>query len=201
MYSEADHIITKNFEIRMDKHSLQIGNEKRTAVDKTFNVKIRKRFSDLILEHCDDSILVDSKKPASQMNAITNISAKSLNSLINTSWKNCKKNFTSSNQKIKVGDIVLAKMATYCPWPSRIESLASNGKRAQVYFFGEHNRGSVNVSEIVLLSECHDVIRLLVLRKLGTFHKSISEIETMLKIPSHQSFLKEIPQIKTYLNK
>lgn len=82
-------------------------------------------------------------------------------------------------------------MATYSPWPARIESFSTNKKRTTVQFFGDQTTGSVNSNEIVPFAICKNVIRLLLLRKLGPFHKAIVEVEKLLQVPPELSMLRE----------
>lgn len=111
--------------------------------------------------------------------------------MINEAWRNCKKRFQSSGRSINVGDLVLAKMRSYSPWSAQVKGHSKNKKRIQVHFFGTDNQGTVDASEIVPFDICEEVVRLLLLRKLGIFHKSIFEIERILAVPSELSLLKE----------
>lgn len=121
------------------------------------NFQVRRRLSDLVLDCCDPLDKIPIKNP-------TPIEVgKSLTTLINQNWKTCKIDFNSSGHPIKLGALVMAKMASYSPWPARVDGLTKNNKRV---FFGENNVGSVNTNEIVNFSECHSVIRLLLLQLL-----------------------------------
>lgn len=64
-------------------------------------------------------------------------------------------------------------------------------KRAQIYFFGTNNVGSVDAKEIVVFGQCKNVIRLLLLRTIGPFHKGILEVKTLLGIAEEHSLLKK----------
>lgn len=121
---------------------------------------------------------------------------KTLNVLINESWTKCKRDFKASNLSVGSGDLIMAKMATYSPWPARLNAFSNNNKRAHVFFFGENNTGQVNVSEIVPFEHSMNVIRLLLLRKVSSYHRAIAEIESILKVPPQLSLLKEINAIE-----
>lgn len=116
---------------------------------------------------------------------------KKLQQFIDEEWRKCKK----IKPQHTIGNIVLAKMKTYPPWPSCIESISANGKRAQVYFFGTDNRGSVEVKEIVGFETAIDVIRLLLKRpqdrNMMFFLKGILEAERVVGIDEKFSVTKE----------
>lgn len=117
---------------------------------------------------------------------------KTLASLIKAEWSDCKKKFITENQHVSVGDLAMAKMRTYSPWPSRIDGITANGRRAKVYFFGSDNEGTVDVSEMVSFDQCYDLIKLILLRKVSKFHKGVLQVERMLNIPPEMSLLKEL---------
>lgn len=95
-----------------------------------------------------------------------------------------------------INDLVLARMKTYSARPGKLSSFAKNNKRATVHFFRSNNSGPVDVCEIVPFEQCYDAIRLLLLRKVGPFHKAIREIETILEVLDNMSLLKEIGSLK-----
>lgn len=194
MYSKADEIIVKNFSLKITDNTLETGGTKQKCNNATFNISIRKRLSELVLEHCEvtpkTSIKAAITRPA------TKLITKTLNSHINDAWRSCKKKFLDTKQSIQVNDIVMAKMKTYSAWPARLLAFTQNNKRASVHFFGTNNTGHVDVIEIVPFHHCHDVITLLLLRKLGDFHKGITEIETILKVPDDLSLLKQVESLK-----
>lgn len=193
MYSRADEIVTKKFDIKITGNELAIVNgdkmKKQHSTNRSFRINLKRHLSELVLEVCDATPKVNT--------TITEIPmGKTLNSLINASWRTCKKDFAASGQCLQIQDLVLAKMRGYQPWGAQITSFSKNKKRAIVHFFGTNNGNSVDVSEITAFSHSQDVIRLLLLRKFGTFHKSILEIETILKVPAELSLLKEREKIK-----
>lgn len=194
IYSESHTIIVKNFRMKISSETLDIGGVKQKCDDGTFNIILRNRLSDLVLEHYKDvpkiSTVATLAKPTSKL------VGKTLNKHINDAWKSCKKNFLDSKQSVKANDIVMAKMKTYSAWPAQVLTFATNKKRASVHFFGTNNSGSVDAIEIIPFEQCHDVIKLLLLRKMGSFHKGVFEIETILGVPPEMSLLKEIGSLK-----
>lgn len=215
IYSASSQIIVKNFSMAISGDSVQYKGKNHYSKSNTFNFRLKKHLSDLILECCDPvekspiqhfapnevrkslapiekTAPIDALKSLAPVNNSTPIEVgKSLTALINQSWKKSKIDFKASGRSIDVGNLVMAKMATYSAWPARIDGFTKNKKRAQVFFFGTNNVGSVNTNEIVCFSECYSVIRLLLLRKIGPFHKGIVEIEAIQGIPSELSLTKE----------
>lgn len=204
MYSKSKEIISKSFSIKISGKTAEINKKKHYSNDNTFNFTFKKQLNECILECCDTSKPYETRERAEGKSEATNrtesrakpIIVKTLNVLIAESWTKCKRDFKASAQSINAGDFVMAKMSTYSPWPARVNGFSSNRKRANVFFFGESNTGQVNVSEITPFTECTDVIRLLLLRKLSTFHKAIAELESTLQIPPHLSLLKDINAIE-----
>lgn len=162
--------------------------KKQYSTNGTFTVSLKNRLSDLILEHCvatPKSILV------SPLNEGTSAAPKTLNNFINCSWRECKREFHQSGQSIKTNDIVMAKMRTFSAWPGRLTGYTKDKKRAHIRFFGTHDVGSVDIKEIVPFNQCQSVIKLLLVRQVGPFHKGILEIEAILNIPPEKSLLNE----------
>lgn len=212
MYSNTK-IITKTFDVRISGESVQLGDVVVTSKNQSFNFKIRKHLFDLIIEpgevEVDLPIKISSKAvpnsipnvqeanmEADTTQKMPSLIGKALNDLINSKWRQIKKQFRETQQTVALLDLVMAKMSGYSAWAGRIESFTKNKKSCQVYFFGTNNRGSVSVNEIIPFELCNDVIRLLLLRKMGEFHKSIIEIEKVLGIPYELSLTKEILSIK-----
>lgn len=90
----------------------------------------------------------------------------------------------------------MAKMRSYSPWGAQVKGHSKNKKRIHVYFYGTENEGTVDASEIVPFDICEEVIRLLLLRRIGMFHKSILEIERILAVPPELSLLKECESLQ-----
>lgn len=68
-------------------------------------------------------------------------------------FQSCKK---SSNIEVKENQIVIAKMATYSPWPAKIVEIIDS--KAKVFFFGTNQHGFVKKSECVASEDCGPLI-------------------------------------------
>lgn len=90
---------------------------------------------------------------------------------------------------LKDGMIVLAWMRTFFPWPAKI--LKINKTTADVYFFGDHTKGTVQLEKIGTLSENAELIKFKCLndKKISNYKKAVKEVERINKIPSHLSVL------------
>lgn len=111
---------------------------------------------------------------------------KSVSSSYNSLWNMAKKNRSLP----QANTIVLAKMKSFSPWPSKLVSI--NGVKAFVYFFGTNNHGTVLFKEVVPFNETSSVIRILATMKIQHFKKAIREAEIFIGIPSELSILNEI---------
>lgn len=217
-YKNPNGNIVKNFGIKISDEKMSIGGEKHRSEKEISNSTLNKQKSGQIGIHFNHPLQKEmasakinrncakksttskrvqfsgtiSELETTQNTTLSKCVVKTLTSLINDSWKKMKMDFTATNTTICVGDLVMAKMKSYSAWPACIESFAKNRKRTNVHFFGSNNKGAVDVSEIVPFSQCHDVIRLLLLRKVTDFHKAIHEIEAVLNIPFERSLLKEL---------
>lgn len=118
--------------------------------------------------------------------------APTLQSIIDSSWKNCK----IERQNIKKNTIVMAKMRSYCPWPARIIEIKETGKKAKVFFFGSNNEGVVDLKEIVEFTKATKTVRLLLLRNQEMFSNGIRSIERILGIPEELSFFKKTNELQ-----
>lgn len=98
---------------------------------------------------------------------------------VQTIFNQCKKNVVG---KVQVGQLVLAKMRSYSPWPARVMEII--GKRANVFFFGTNQHGIVNVSDCVSAELCGQ----LVLKLLGSsnrkYARAVREMEIFSGITS-----------------
>lgn len=205
LYLNSNVVITKSFEIKIRENSAEVNNSTIHSSNKTFTFSLKNDGNDVVLEGAVQSLRKMPARTAKVAEAILRtklpkttpkIVAKSLNEMINDAWRKCKADFKSTGTHIEKGTIVMAKMSGYSAWPGHVEDFTKNGKRAHVRFFGSNNNGSVFVTEIVPFEGCHNVIRLLVLRKLGLFHRSIREIERILGIPDEHSLIRESFSIK-----
>lgn len=126
-----------------------------------------------------------------------NTIGKSLNQLIEEAWRVSKKQKKEKNIVFSEHQIVLAKMKLYSPWPAKILSFTRNGKSSTVYFYGTHNSGRVNESELVNIEDAQELIRLLLLRQnLHGFRKGILEVEHEMNVPEELSITKQNKSLK-----
>lgn len=191
IYTTSDQIIVKSMNIGIKNGLLSIGNKQINSPSNVFDIELKINSSEIAVE--SDSSEAN-KLEAEKSKTVMRTNVQTLNSIIGIEWKRCKGEF--GHNKIEIGDIVLAKMSGYSPWPSRIEDFSKNRKRINVYFFGTNNRGSVNATEVVAFEHCFNLIRYLSFRKFSEFHKSVIEVETLLGIESHLSLLKECQAIQ-----
>lgn len=201
LYSNSSVIISKIFNIKIKQNHLKIGQSEQYSASNTFELTFKRRMNEFVLENSTEkpaptptSTFTPASKPESSLAVKSKVradSAKTLTALITDTWKICKRDFLALNKPALVGDIVMAKMKSFSAWPGRIEGFTKDKKRAQIYFFGTHDIGSVEVKEIVAFNRSENMIRLLLLRVNGPFHKGILEIEALLGIPHEHSLLRE----------
>lgn len=202
----SHHTITKTFSMKLSDKQLGFDNKKYCSDSNTFNFELKMSGSDLVLGCRNVAEITGHQQKVVEQEVIGSSAiqkiekvtpfAKPLNSLINEAWTKCKNNFKKTNQSIEIGSLVLAKMKGYSSWPARVEDFTKNKKRAKVFFFGSSNCGTVDAIEIVPFEECSDIIRLLLLRKIGEFHRGIVEIERVLGVPPELSLTNELFSIK-----
>lgn len=103
-------------------------------------------------------------------------------------WNNLK----SSRRNIvpAINSIVLAKMKTYSPWPSKLVGVRKSN--ALVYFFGTNNHGEVKLDEIVEFAEAPQLIKVLCSKKIKDYRKAVREAEIFMNVPSEKSILNEV---------
>lgn len=199
LYRNSDEIVTKTFSLRIKDNALRIGNDDRNiqrSSNNTFNIQLKKRLSGLVLEHCSpDSTVYHTETEEIAVKKVLN--PRPLHSLISSEWTKCKRNFKTTDKNVKIGDIVMAKMATFNAWPSRIvDFTTSKKKKANVYFFGDGRNGLVELAEIIPFTDCHELIRLIATRKVSTFHKGIAEVERLLGVPAELSLLNPVSSLQ-----
>lgn len=195
---------SKTFNITISKNTLKIGSKVQVSNDKTFRIKITKQSGELVLNHDIVELRRGSRRAAEQKpNSVVERASKTvaplprtLDYFINNSWNNCKKDFRASNQSLNIDDLVMAKMKSYSPWAGRITGYTKDKRRAYIQFFGTHDTGSVGIGEIVAFSACHETIRLLLLRKISDFHKSIIEVESVMGVSEEMSLLNDQNALK-----
>lgn len=171
-----------NIGIQIHKDVISVG-DKKVKLNQAQNVNIGLSFNleQFVVECCSV------EKPI-----LTN-APKSLNTLINTAWRKCK---SESKNELVIGQIIIAKMKGYSPWPGTVTKFTSNGKRTQILFFGTHETGTVDTNEVVRFELANDVIALLLLRplyssRLNSFCKGIREAECVLGITDENSITRE----------
>lgn len=79
-----------------------------------------------------------------------------------------------------VGQLVLAKMQTYSPWPAKIMEIKD--KTVIVFFFGTNNHGSVKRIACVPIQFCGPVILRLMESKQANLLKAIEEMKVILHL-------------------
>lgn len=196
MYSNSSEIIVKNFSIKIVGGLARVNKKTYHSENNEFHFQLKKECSELKLECLQSTDPVDSPKRNAIAKKTKCQQVKSLSILIRENWAECKRKYKTTHSTLKEEDTIMAKMATYSPWPARIISFSSNRKRALVFFYGTANTGTVNVCEIIPFSECSNVIRLLLLRKISPFHKGIAQIERYMNVAPEFSLLKELYAIE-----
>lgn len=66
-----------------------------------------------------------------------------LQSIINKTFQQEVQAYKSTRNQLKIGEPVLAQMSGYVAWPAKIENFTKDKKRIKCYFYGSHNRGTV----------------------------------------------------------
>lgn len=187
---------SKQFEI-----GLRIKDNKLTVINQNITVESDENRFNLGIQIKNDEIIVQIPESSSvQREAVERIEylekghlrgnlprSKTLAELVNDMWKISKNHNKSQSVIFDIGQYVMAKMKSFSPWPANIIGFTKNRKRAQVYFYGTHNSGSVEVNEIALFQYSTEVVRMQLLRHLNFFEKGIKEIETELGIPAELS--------------
>lgn len=119
-----------------------------------------------------------------------------LQSMIDDTFKKEVKTFEKNGKHFKIGDMVLAKMSGYGPWPSRVDGFTKNGLRAKCYFYGSNNNGSVDTNRMIPFEDASEIIRLINIRNPIDFAKGVREIEILNGIPHELSALRAIEPIQ-----
>lgn len=195
-----------NFEIK--DGILNIDNQHNiNGIDGTFNITMKIKSNQITVMPSES----EDPKPAPSSSLTKLISdhcriaetkvkpmiVKTLNQLIDESWREHKKQKKIDKIALKENDLVMAKMSGYPPWPGRIISFTKNRKSTRVYFYGTDNSGIVREDEITQFESSCKVIRLLLLRRLGGFSKGVREIEIQQNIPIELSITNDQLMINT----
>lgn len=101
-----------------------------------------------------------------------------------TLWNELKKSRTGIPAK---NTIIISKMRSYTPWPSKLVSI--KGGQALVYFFGTGQHGEVKSDEIIPFEDGLLLLKLYSLKKIKDFRRAVREAEVFLNIPSDKSIL------------
>lgn len=174
---------TYNIDVKIRNDVCTVGGKKVILADgkRGINIGLAIRLNEAIVTCCN---LIETTE---RQNTLVKCQAKTLNQLIDAEWRKSK----TVGEKIEIGHIVLAKMKGYTPWPGVVRSFTKNGKRAQLYFFGTDNSGTVDVDEIVGFDVGRETTRLLLLRRINFFTKAVLEAERLLNIGPEFSITKE----------
>lgn len=121
---------------------------------------------------------------------------RTIKSAITNTFKNSLKEFEKTKHQLQIGDLVLAKMSGFEPWPGKITSFSKDKRMAKCFFYGSHDNGPVGVRQIIPFKDGLDTIRLVKLRHLVNFEKGIREIEFKLGVPESMSSLRETASIQ-----
>lgn len=104
--------------------------------------------------------------------------------------------FIESKQQLQIGDLVMARMKGYSPWPSRVENFSSNTKIVTCFFFGTHNYGPVGSKNIIPFILASETARLVCLCPPNAYIKAVKEIEYKSGVPDELSCLNTLKSIK-----
>lgn len=121
--------------------------------------------------------------------------------MIDRTFKQQRQSFQKTGKQLEIGDPVLAQMSGYgCAWPAVIEEFTKDKKRMKCYFYGSHNRGTVDVMKAIPFADAFQSIRLINLRrKIGymeDFVRGVKELEIERGVPENLSSLREFDSIE-----
>lgn len=104
--------------------------------------------------------------------------------------------FHKSEKQVEIGDLILARMKGFKPWPARVEGYKNGGKMIMCFFFGTHNSGPVGSKNVIPFCDGFEIVRLICLREPNHYKKAVHEIEIECGMPEELSCLKEFESIK-----
>lgn len=154
-------------------------------------VKLQKLSSSMLAKYCLD----DQFKGTSQQHQTLAVSKNTLAVARNKAqsmvaakhWNDALKR-TTSLAPPKVGQIVLAKMRSYRPWPAVI--LKEDKKTVfWVRFLGKHSEGSVKKCECVLFENAIECVAEYLKNPVDDYNRAIREAEVIMGVPSNASVL------------
>lgn len=103
-----------------------------------------------------------------------------------TIWDTVKRN---KKMQLSVGDFVIAKMATFSPWPARIIDFIPKNKKIEVFWFGDNRTGKVLATECVHFTESEKIIVHVLNMKVHNYRRAIHEAEISTGIGFEESIL------------
>lgn len=106
-------------------------------------------------------------------------------------WNAARKHTTSSSALPRVGEVVLAKMRTYRPWPA----IVLNDEKKMVFwvrFLGKGSEGSVKKNECVLFANAIECVHEYSKFPVDDYRRAVREAELFLSIPAHASILRNV---------
>lgn len=86
--------------------------------------------------------------------------------------------------------VVLSKMKSYSPWPSKLVAVKNN--KALVYFFGTNNHGEVKTADVIRFEDGPELIKVLSMKKIKDYRKAVREAELFMSVPPEKSILNEV---------
>lgn len=190
---------TYTIDIQIKNHRLVANNVEipsTSASPSIFDIGIQIKHGNMMVSKSKSIAAEESIRPVKATTTSEKQMVKTLVQLANDSWKEILRKNKQSKIVFKANDIVMAKMRGYSPWPSKIISFTKNLKRAEVYFYGTHNKGTVDVNEIAPFENSYRTIRLQLLRVLTCFKKGILEVELEMNIPIELSITNETNSIR-----
>lgn len=156
------------------------------------NTKIQANASNsAVQKYClrDRSNKKDEQKQSVQAKTTLTIARNNvLSTLATKCWNDVKKQSKSMCALPKVGQVVLAKMRSYRPWPA----IVLNDKKKTVFwvrFFGKQSEGSVKKNECVLFRDAIGCVAEYSKCPLDDYNRAVREAEAMLGIPIEASLL------------
>lgn len=119
-----------------------------------------------------------------------------LGNFVETAFKEQLRIYHNDGKQLEIGDLILARMKGFSPWPGRCTGFTNKNKMIKCYFFGTHNIGLVGAKNAIPFMNSFEIVRLISLTKPCMFAKGVREIEIECKIPEQYSCLKELEFIE-----
>lgn len=93
----------------------------------------------------------------------------------------------SHNNDLVIGQLVLAKMQTYSPWPAKVMEIKD--KKVIVFFFGTNNHDTVKKVDCIPIQFCGPVILQLFESKQANLQKAIAEMKLILQLAKSTNYI------------